>query len=62
VTDAKVLDEVDGRYVFHHPIVHDAIYRGLPAARCDALHYRIGVAIERHLNGRARTPRITWRG
>lgn len=46
---AKLLDEraiVPGRYAFHHAIVHDLVYAGLPAARRARLHHLVGVAIE----------------
>ena len=46
---AKLLDErpgVPGRYVFHHGIVHDLVYTGVPAARRADLHHRVGEALE----------------
>jgi DNA-binding SARP family transcriptional activator len=46
---AKLLDErpgVPGRYAFHHGIVHDLVYTGLPAARRNLLHHRVGEALE----------------
>jgi predicted ATPase len=48
-TRAGLLDEgpgVPGRYVFRHPLVHDAVYAGLPAGRRAQLHHRVGTAIE----------------
>ena len=41
---ARLLDEppgVPGRYVFHHGIVHDLVYTGVPAARRALLHHRV---------------------
>ena len=40
---AKLLDErhgAPGRYAFHHGIVHDVVYAGLPGARRTLLHHR----------------------
>jgi DNA-binding SARP family transcriptional activator len=54
---AKLLDErpdVPGRYAFHHAIVHDYIYSGLPAARRALLHHRVGEALESLGGGTAR--------
>jgi DNA-binding SARP family transcriptional activator len=54
---AKLLDEqpgVPGRYSFHHGIVHDLVYQGLPAAHRALLHHRAGEALERLDGGRAR--------
>jgi DNA-binding SARP family transcriptional activator len=46
---ARLLDErpgVPGRYDFHHAIVHDLVYTGVPAARRALLHHRVGEALE----------------
>jgi DNA-binding SARP family transcriptional activator len=46
---ARLLDErpgVPGRYDFHHGIVHDLVYTGLPATRRALLHHRVGEALE----------------
>jgi DNA-binding SARP family transcriptional activator len=46
---AKLLDErhgEPGRYAFHHGIVHDVVYAGLPGARRTLLHHRVGEALE----------------
>jgi DNA-binding SARP family transcriptional activator len=54
---AKLLDEqpgVPGRYAFHHGIVHDVVYRGIPAARRVLLHHRTGQALEGLGGGQAR--------
>jgi DNA-binding SARP family transcriptional activator len=56
-TRAGLLDEcpgVPGRYVFRHPIVHDAVYVGLPAGRRALLHHRVGTAIEAAPGGSSR--------
>jgi DNA-binding SARP family transcriptional activator len=46
---ARLLDErpvVPGRYDFHHGIVRDRVYTGVPAARRALLHHRVGEALE----------------
>ena len=46
---ARLLDEravVPGGYAFHHAIVHDLVYAGIPAARRALLHHLVGAAIE----------------
>jgi DNA-binding SARP family transcriptional activator len=46
---ARLLDErpgVPGRYDFHHGIVHDLVYTGLPTTRRALLHHRVGEALE----------------
>jgi DNA-binding SARP family transcriptional activator len=51
---AKSLDEqpgVPGRYGFHHGIVQDLVYAGLPAARRALLHHRVGEALEDEAGG-----------
>jgi DNA-binding SARP family transcriptional activator len=54
---ARLLDErpgVPGRYVFRHPLVHDAVYTGLPPGRRALLHDRVGTAIEAAPGGHVR--------
>jgi DNA-binding SARP family transcriptional activator len=46
---ARLLDErpgVPGRYGFHHGIVRDLVYAGVPATRRSLLHHRVGEALE----------------
>jgi DNA-binding SARP family transcriptional activator len=46
---ARLLDErsgVPGRYHFHHAIVRDLVYTGVPVARRALLHHRVGEALE----------------
>jgi len=54
---AKLLDErpgASGGYAFHHGIVRDLVYTGLPAARRALLHHRTGEALEGLGGGPAR--------
>jgi DNA-binding SARP family transcriptional activator len=51
---ARLLDErpgVPGRYVFHHPIVRDLLYRRLAAGERARLHRRVGEALEELTGG-----------
>ncbi|MGE5287137.1 MAG: helix-turn-helix transcriptional regulator [Micromonosporaceae bacterium] len=43
--DAQLLDEADGRVVFRHQLVHDAIYQHLPAPARRLLHREAAVAL-----------------
>jgi DNA-binding CsgD family transcriptional regulator len=43
--DAELLDAADGRVVFRHQLVHDAIYRHLPAPARRLLHREAAVAL-----------------
>lgn len=43
--EANLLDEVDGRVVFRHQLVHDAIYRHMPAPSRRLLHREAAVAL-----------------
>jgi DNA-binding CsgD family transcriptional regulator len=43
--DAYLLDEVDERVVFRHPLVHDAVYQHLPAPARRLLHRQAAVAL-----------------
>jgi DNA-binding SARP family transcriptional activator/tetratricopeptide (TPR) repeat protein len=54
---AKLLDErtgAPGRYAFHHGIVRDLVYTGLPGTRRALLHHRTGEALEGLGGGPAR--------
>jgi DNA-binding CsgD family transcriptional regulator len=43
--DAQLLDEAGGRVVFRHQLVHDAIYRHMPAPARRLLHREAAVAL-----------------
>jgi DNA-binding CsgD family transcriptional regulator/tetratricopeptide (TPR) repeat protein len=43
--DAQLLDEADDRVVFRHQLVHDAIYRHMPAPARRLLHREAAVAL-----------------
>jgi DNA-binding CsgD family transcriptional regulator/tetratricopeptide (TPR) repeat protein len=43
--DAQLLDETDGRVVFRHQLVHDAIYRHMPSPARRLLHREAAVAL-----------------
>ncbi|HEX6026647.1 MAG TPA: AAA family ATPase [Solirubrobacter sp.] len=43
--DAQLLDEADGRVVFRHQLVHDAIYRHVPPPSRRVLHREAAVAL-----------------
>ncbi len=43
--DAQLLDEADDRVVFRHQLVHDAIYRHIPAPTRRVLHREAAVAL-----------------
>jgi DNA-binding SARP family transcriptional activator len=54
---ARLLDErpgAPGRYVFHHPIVRDLLYRRLAAGERARLHRRAGEALEELTGGTGR--------
>jgi tetratricopeptide (TPR) repeat protein len=54
---AKLLDErrdVPGRHAFHHALVRDLVYRGLPAGERARLHRRVGEALEELTGGTTR--------
>jgi predicted ATPase len=53
----KLLDErpaVPGRYAFHHALVRDLVYRGLPAGERARIHRRAGEALEELTGGTSR--------
>lgn len=43
--DAQLLDEADGRVVFRHQLVHDAIYQHIPQSARRLLHREAAVAL-----------------
>lgn len=43
--DAQLLDEADGRVVFRHQLVHDAIYQHMPAPARRLLHREAAMAL-----------------
>jgi DNA-binding SARP family transcriptional activator len=54
---AKLLEELPGgagRYGFHHALVHDLLYRGLPAGERARLHHQVGEALESLTGGATR--------